>query len=168
MAAFIKKGQPDLAYVGGIEVWRSGPNQQAELAAFAFDFAGTDFDVHADVHDIIFTPAGTMYVTTDGGIYKSTDGGQTYVECNRDYSVTQFYGMDHSSRSAVLGGTQDNGTQRLTGTGTARPAATALPAVKVRVSAVQAADLPQLAEVTGTVRPIQRATLDGLFEEDKG
>jgi photosystem II stability/assembly factor-like uncharacterized protein len=110
LALGIKKGQPDLAYVGGIEVWRSGPNQQAELAAFAFDFAGTDFDVHADIHDIIFTPAGTMYVTTDGGIYKSTDGGQTYLECNRDYSVTQFYGMDHSSRSAVLGGTQDNGS----------------------------------------------------------
>jgi hypothetical protein len=29
---------------------------------------------------------------------------------NRDYSVTQFYGMDHSARSAVLGGTQDNGS----------------------------------------------------------
>lgn len=41
----------------------------------------------------------------------------------------------------------------------APPAAAALPVAKVRVSTVQAAELPQLAEVTGTVRPVQRATL---------
>lgn len=110
LALGVKKGQPDLAYVGGIELWRSGPNQQAELAAYAFDFAGTNIDVHADVHEVMFTPSGNMYVATDGGIYKSTDGGQSYNDINRDYSVTQFYGMDHSARSAVLGGTQDNGS----------------------------------------------------------
>ena len=110
LALGVKKGQPDLAYVGGIELWRSGPSQQAELAAYAFDFAGTDIDVHADVHEVMFTPSGNMYVATDGGIYKSTDGGQSYNDINRDYSVTQFYGMDHSARSAVLGGTQDNGS----------------------------------------------------------
>jgi len=110
LALGVKQGTPDLAYVGGIELWRSGPNQQAELAAYAYDFAGTVFDVHADVHEIIFTPYGNMYVATDGGIYKSTDGGETYVDMNRDLAVTQFYGMDHSARSAAMGGTQDNGS----------------------------------------------------------
>ena len=38
-------------------------------------------------------------------------------------------------------------------------AATTLPATKVRVTTVQAAELPQLSEITGTVRPVQRATL---------
>ncbi len=110
LALGIKQGQPDLAYVGGIELWRSGPSQQAELAAYAFDFAGTDIDVHADVHEVMFTPSGNMYVATDGGIYKSTDGGESYNDINRDFSVTQFYGMDHSAKSAVMGGTQDNGS----------------------------------------------------------
>lgn len=110
LALGVSQSQPDLAYVGGIELWRSGPFQQAELAAYAFDFAGTNIDVHADVHEIMFTPYGNMYVTTDGGVYKSTDGGETYVDMNRDLAVTQFYGMDHSARSAVLGGTQDNGS----------------------------------------------------------
>lgn len=110
LALGIKQGQPDLAYVGGIELWRSGPSQQAELAAYAFDFAGTNIDVHADVHEVMFTPSGNMYVATDGGIYKSTDGGESYNDINRDFSVTQFYGMDHSARSAVMGGTQDNGS----------------------------------------------------------
>ena len=51
-----------------------------------------------------------MYVTTDGGIYKSTDGGSSYTECNYNFNVTQFYGMAHSAGPAVIGGTQDNGT----------------------------------------------------------
>lgn len=118
LALGIAKGQPDLAYVGGIELWRSGPNQQAELAALPFHFGGTNFDVHADVHEIIFTPGGKMYVATDGGIYRSMDGGATYVDCNRDLAITQFYGMDHSSHSAVLGGTQDNGSLLIPADGT--------------------------------------------------
>ncbi len=110
LALGVQQGNPEMAFVGGIELWRSGPNQQAELAAYAFDFAGTDFDVHADVHDIVFMPSGNMYVVGDGGIYKSTDGGESYNDMNRDFAVTQFYGMDHSANSAVLGGTQDNGS----------------------------------------------------------
>lgn len=110
LALGVKPGDPNLAYVGGIELWRSGPNQQAELAAYAFDFAGTNIDVHADVHEVFSVPSGNMYICTDGGIYKSTDGGNSYTDMNRDYAVTQFYGMAHSARSAVLGGTQDNGS----------------------------------------------------------
>ena len=58
----------------------------------------------------MFVPSGNMYVATDGGIYKSTNGGETYIDINRDLAVTQFYGMDHSARSAAMGGTQDNGS----------------------------------------------------------
>ena len=32
LALGISRNQPDLAYVGGISLWRSGPNQQAEQA----------------------------------------------------------------------------------------------------------------------------------------
>ena len=110
LALGIKTGQPDLAYVGGIELWRSGPNQQAEQAAASFDFPGFPYGVHADLHEIVFTPAGTMFVASDGGLYKSDNGGQSYTECNFNYNVTQFYGIAHSAGGAVLGGTQDNGS----------------------------------------------------------
>ena len=33
-----------------------------------------------------------MYVATDGGIYRD-DVGETYLEVNQGYNVTQFYGM---------------------------------------------------------------------------
>ena len=110
LALGIKTGQPDLAYVGGIELWRSGPNQQAEQAAASFDFPGFPYGVHADLHEIVFTPAGTMFVASDGGLYKSDNGGVSYTECNFNYNVTQFYGIAHSAGGAVLGGTQDNGS----------------------------------------------------------
>jgi RND family efflux transporter MFP subunit len=56
-----------------------------------------------------------------------------------------------------------SGMVALAAAGCSRPeasrAATTLPAAKVRVTTVQAAELPQLSEITGTVRPVQRATL---------
>lgn len=42
---------------------------------------------------------------------------------------------------------------------TAADAAAALPAAKVRVAAVRAEDLPSSTEITGTIRPLQRAQL---------
>ena len=79
LALGIPVGQPDLAYVGGISLWRSGPFQQAEQAAIPIDIPGFPYGVHADIQDIVVAPSGTMYVTTDGGIYKSTDGGSSYT-----------------------------------------------------------------------------------------
>lgn len=121
LALGISKSDPTLAYVGGIEIWRSGPNQQAEQAAAAFDAPGFNFGVHADVHEIIFvddnTTHGTMYVATDGGIYRSEDNGYSYTACNRNLNVTQFYGMAHGAGTGVLGGTQDNGSLFIPGDG---------------------------------------------------
>ena len=121
LALGITKNDPTLAYVGGIEVWRSGPNQQAEQAAAAYDAPGFSFGVHADVHEILFvddnTTYGVMYVATDGGIYRSEDNGYSYTACNRNFNVTQFYGMAHSAGTGVLGGTQDNGSLFIPGDG---------------------------------------------------
>ena len=110
LALGIKKGDPELAFIGGIELWKSGPNTQAEQAAYAFDFPGSQFNVHADVHEIQFADNGDMYIGCDGGIYKSIDGGITYTQANRNLNITQFYGIAYSAGSAVMGGTQDNGT----------------------------------------------------------
>ena len=121
LALGISKSNPKLAFVGGVQLWRSGPEQQAESAAAAIDFPGCLNCVHADVHEIIFvedsSTHGIMYIATDGGIYRSYNNGATYEACNRDYNVTQFYGMAHSAGSGVLGGTQDNGSLFIPGDG---------------------------------------------------
>ena len=117
LAVGISKSDPTLAFVGGIELWRSGPNQQAEPAAAPFDAPGFAYGVHADIHEVLFLEDGTMYIAGDGGIYRSDNNGGSYTACNRNYNVTQFYGMAHGAGSGVLGGTQDNGSLFIPGDG---------------------------------------------------
>lgn len=68
--------------------------------------------VHADHHAIVFHPTNPdiIYIGTDGGIFKSSDGGETYSSRNKNYRVTQFYAIGYGPDGRVVGGTQDNGT----------------------------------------------------------
>lgn len=101
---------PEIAFVGGIEFWRVGPNYQAELAALPFTLASLPITMHVDIHEIEFSPEGIMWVLNDGGIYRSNDQGETYIPSNRGFITTQFYGIAHAPTDAVVGGTQDNGS----------------------------------------------------------
>lgn len=69
--------------------------------------------VHADKHTIVFHPNDpqTFFLGTDGGIFKTSDQGKSFVAINKGYNVTQFYTVAVSGTGEVMGGTQDNGTQ---------------------------------------------------------
>jgi len=76
--------------------------------------------VHADVHDIEFDPVnrGRIYVCSDGGIYKSTNGGSTFTSINTGLRATQFYasiGVHPTNPDLIIGGLQDNGVVRYNG-----------------------------------------------------
>src|SRR6185436_119504 len=67
---------------------------------------------HSDVHDIVFDikSSDRMYAATDGGIYRSWDGGTT-LEITENLPVCQFYhvSVDNEEPYNVYGGLQDNG-----------------------------------------------------------
>ncbi len=67
---------------------------------------------HSDVHDIVFdiNNSDRMYAATDGGIYRSWDGGTT-LEIVENLPVCQFYhvSVDNEEPYNVYGGLQDNG-----------------------------------------------------------
>lgn len=70
---------------------------------------------HADHHDVVYHPQNPdiIYLATDGGVFRSTDGGETFEGCNGGYQTTQFYnGFSNSQQDSLLaiGGLQDNGT----------------------------------------------------------
>lgn len=101
---------PDRAYIGG-------------APAFPFAYSttgGTSFTVvssgiHADTHAIAVAPSSpsTIYLGTDGGIYKSTNSGATFNQLNSSgFRATQFMSLDtHPTNiNLTIGGTQDNGT----------------------------------------------------------
>lgn len=79
--------------------------------------------VHADNHVVAFAPSNSniAYMGTDGGIYKSTDNGQTWASKNTaTFSATQFQSLavHPTDPDFLIGGTQDNGTECLGPCGT--------------------------------------------------
>jgi hypothetical protein len=113
-------------YFGGVELWKwnrvntSPVSGQWTRIAYEFpDSPLNPFYVHSDKHNVQWHPTqpNTVYVTTDGGVAMSMNGGTTWITMNRNYNVTQFYGMAFSGLGEVFGGTQDNGSQYIDFTG---------------------------------------------------
>ncbi|MBL7727262.1 MAG: hypothetical protein JNM68_06240, partial [Dinghuibacter sp.] len=76
--------------------------------------------VHADVHDVEYDPLNhnIIYVATDGGLYKSINGGASFSAINNGLMATQFYASfaTHPTNAGVMiGGLQDNGVVRYDG-----------------------------------------------------
>jgi photosystem II stability/assembly factor-like uncharacterized protein len=69
--------------------------------------------MHADIHDVIFDvkDSDRLYVGTDGGVYRSYDGGTTF-EMVKDLPLSQFYhiSIDNEEPYNIYGGLQDNGS----------------------------------------------------------
>jgi hypothetical protein len=84
-------------------------------AGVTFSAAGAaDNGMHADAHVIQFAPSNPsiVYEGNDGGIFKSTDGGASFVSVNNGISATQFESIATHPIDPyfTIGGTQDNGT----------------------------------------------------------
>jgi len=71
------------------------------------------FSYHPDLHALWIDPAnpGTLYLGTDGGVYKSLDAGVTWSFL-RNLPVSQFYHVSYDMEVPynVYGGLQDNGS----------------------------------------------------------
>ncbi|MFT5230655.1 MAG: photosystem II stability/assembly factor-like uncharacterized protein [Saprospiraceae bacterium] len=70
-------------------------------------------NMHSDIHDITFhiDNSDHMFTGTDGGVYRSWDGGVTF-EIVENLPLSQFYhiSVDDSTPYNVYGGLQDNGS----------------------------------------------------------
>ncbi|AKA36325.1 WD40/YVTN/BNR-like repeat-containing protein [Flagellimonas lutaonensis] len=70
-------------------------------------------NMHSDIHDMVFSinDSDIMYVGTDGGVYRSWDGGTT-MEIVPNLPLSQFYhiSVDDAEPYNVYGGLQDNGS----------------------------------------------------------
>ncbi|RMG57750.1 MAG: PKD domain-containing protein, partial [Bacteroidetes bacterium] len=123
-------GDLDLAVLGGFGWYfgkiRVNPTNNNELWVLGVDLwksadGGTtwnmaappwwQYDVHADKHDLQFDANGHIYLTTDGGLYKSTNGGNTWADIE-NLTNTQFYrvAVNPHDPSRFYGGAQDNGS----------------------------------------------------------
>jgi photosystem II stability/assembly factor-like uncharacterized protein len=108
----VNPANPNSVYVGTIDVWRTtdGTNFTDITNGYAGGY------VHVDQHFLFFHPtlSNTFFVCNDGGIWKTTNNGNTFTNLNQNLTLTQFYRIAASpfTPSRILGGTQDNGTQQ--------------------------------------------------------
>jgi len=121
-----------LVLTGGIDIFKSinGGNELIQKTYwYNWDFGitppggpeGPPDYVHADQHSITFHPTNpnVIYFGTDGGVFRTTDKGETFSGCNGGYQSTQFYNGFSSSYNLpdlAIGGMQDNATAIYLGT----------------------------------------------------
>ncbi|MBI1836598.1 MAG: T9SS type A sorting domain-containing protein [Flavobacteriia bacterium] len=106
-------------YGSGINVWRSengGTNWElnAHWVTWVGDHTPYRYS-HADVHDIKFFKHGSsvdMWVCSDGGVFYSSDQGDTIVPRMHGIHGTDFWGYQAGFKQGdvMLGGTYHNGT----------------------------------------------------------
>ena len=106
---------PNSVFVGGIDFWHT-TNGGTNWTNLTQSYAGGY--IHPDQHAIAFAPSNpnVIYIGNDGGVWKSTDGGRTFINCNSNLAITQFYriAIDPENPLLTYGGTQDNGTLKNT------------------------------------------------------
>jgi hypothetical protein len=82
-------------------------------------FSPMGMEIHGDWHSIVIDPRNPdiLYAGTDGGVFVSTDVGNSWVSRNAGLTVTQYYpGISAAPNgSVIMGGSQDNGTHVYTG-----------------------------------------------------
>jgi photosystem II stability/assembly factor-like uncharacterized protein len=69
------------------------------------------YEVHADKHAIAFFDEDSYIIATDGGLYRTDDNGDNWVDIE-NIPITQFYHIDvHPLEDGLYGGgAQDNGS----------------------------------------------------------
>lgn len=109
-------------YCGAIEIHRGDLSGSTWTWRTLSNKGSSGDSIHPDQHSIAFEPdrPDTIYAGCDGGLFRSPDRGITWQTCNNGLVVSEFEYVAHDPGSArwLVGGTQDNGTNRWTGPAT--------------------------------------------------
>lgn len=102
----------------------TGVNVNAYTSTSTTTSAGTrkaiGSNVHSDVHDVIYDPNNpqTVYLATDGGMYKSINNGTSFTQINNGLGAVQIYaslGVSPTDPNNIIAGLQDNGVIKYDG-----------------------------------------------------
>ncbi len=97
--------------VGGVNHWRStdGGGTWTIIGCWNSTVASPPY-VHADVHEVQYTAAGTLYSCNDGGVYQYT--GTAWTDLSSPMNISQQYriGLSGTTPDYWITGHQDNGS----------------------------------------------------------
>ncbi|MBL4624064.1 MAG: T9SS type A sorting domain-containing protein, partial [Flavobacteriales bacterium] len=98
-------------YIGGINVWKSNNGGSTfSITSHWVHPSGIGY-THADIH-VLETFGNKVYCGSDGGVFKSSDAANSWIDITFGLQITQFYGFGSSETNPnlIIGGAQDNGT----------------------------------------------------------
>ena len=100
----------EIIHVGGVNHWKSSDGGVNWTIKSHWSGSGATA-VHADKHLLEYN--GTiLWEGNDGGIYKSTDGADTWIDVTSDMVISQMYKVGIAETDErVIAGLQDNGTK---------------------------------------------------------
>ena len=108
----------DQIYCGAISVHR-GTRSGGTWTWLDIASKASGDSIHPDSHAIAFEPGrpDTIYVGSDGGLFQSSNRGVNWVHRNNGLMISEFeyLAQDYGSARWLIGGTQDNGTERWQG-----------------------------------------------------
>ncbi len=107
-------------HIGGIHTWKSiDGGESFFLTSYWTPGTAASLGVgynHADINVLKFV-GNTLFVSSDGGLYTSTDGAASFVDRTSGLGIREFYkiGVSKTNPNVVSGGSQDNGTSVMRG-----------------------------------------------------
>jgi hypothetical protein len=113
LAVVVSATDAENVITGGVNHWQStnGGTTWTNLSYWASG------QVHADVHDVVYSPDGlTLYSANDGGLHKTTNG-TSWTDISNNLNISQLIGLGNSidDETRITIGTQDNGTSYKSG-----------------------------------------------------
>ncbi|MCG8410609.1 MAG: T9SS type A sorting domain-containing protein [Bacteroidales bacterium] len=115
----VAPNNPNVLYLGGINTWKSTDGGTSWTLTSHWHAQGMSIPaVHADKHSMVYQSADVFFEGNDGGIYKTTDGGATWIDLTNEMVISQMYklGVSQIVADEVITGLQDNGSKLHSGT----------------------------------------------------
>lgn len=103
-------------YIGGVNTWKSTDGGTSWSISNHWTGGCSVTAVHADQHYLAFqNGTSTLFECNDGGLYKSTDNGASWIHLGSGLVISQMYrlGVSQTVANEVVCGLQDNGTKAL-------------------------------------------------------
>lgn len=111
MALDVSPVNAEEVYIAGIIVFKSANGGISFTALTDWSLPNGIGYNHADVHGLFWVNS-TLYSISDGGLYKSINAGDDWIDLTAGMGIRQFYRMANSQTNptVITGGAQDNGS----------------------------------------------------------
>jgi photosystem II stability/assembly factor-like uncharacterized protein len=110
----VNPSDPDHVLIGNVELHETTNGSDFSVRRIPGGNDIYESVVHIDYHHLVFAPSdpNIFFIGCDGGIYKSTDAGITFLNLNNDIRTIEFWRIaSHpTNENLILGGAQDNWT----------------------------------------------------------